>query len=80
MKTTIGDYNAATGQVSVTFEHANVTHTRGVNAVLTEKGRYDPKATAARVEEVTRGVEHKIGLRVITNPPPVEEASPATEA
>jgi len=80
MKTTIGEFNRATAQVSVIFEHAGVTHTRLVNAVLTTKGKYDEAATAARVEEVARGVEHKITLGVITNPPPVEEASPSPEA
>lgn len=74
MKTTIGPYDAATRQVPVTFEDAGVTHTRPVNACHDEAGDYDESATADRVADVARGVEIKIALGVITNPPPVEES------
>ncbi|WP_303828875.1 hypothetical protein [Asticcacaulis taihuensis] len=81
MKTTIGTFNSATRSVSVTFEHNGVTHTRDVNACLTDKGHYDKKATAARVQEVANGVTHKIESGAITNPPEPEaepEAEPAS--
>jgi hypothetical protein len=77
MKTTIGAYDAKTGQVTATFEYSGVTHTRGVNACLTEAGKYDAKATKARVAEVGNGVKHKIELGVITNPPPAPEPEEA---
>lgn len=88
METAIGKYDAATRTVPVTFKHDGVEHSRSVNACLTDAGRYDAKATAARVEDVARGVEHKINSGVITNPPPAEpdlveidqgEAAPPTE-
>lgn len=69
MKTTIGKFDSETGTVSVTFSHAGVTHRRAVNACLTEGGKYDKAATEARVAEVALGVEHKIALGVIANPP-----------
>lgn len=47
-------------------------HARGVNACLTEVGKYDAKATKIRVAEVANGVRHKIELGVVTNPPPPE--------
>lgn len=69
MKTTIGPYNSLTKSVTATFEHNGVTHERSVNACHTEKGGYDKKATAARIEEVANGVAVKIDMGVITNTP-----------
>ena len=75
MKTTIGPFDVKTGQVTVTFDHKGITHQRGVNACLTAAGKVDPKATKARVAEVANGVECKIDLGVITNPPPEPEVT-----
>jgi hypothetical protein len=75
MKTTIGAFDPKTGQVSATFEYNGVTHTRGVNACMTEAGKYDAKATKTRVGEVASGVAYKIDLGVITNPAEMEEGS-----
>lgn len=69
MKITIGKFDAETRTVPVTFVHDGVTHSRAVNACLTDQGAYDQEATKARVDEVALGVEHKIALGVITNPP-----------
>ncbi|PKP98001.1 MAG: hypothetical protein CVT74_12350 [Alphaproteobacteria bacterium HGW-Alphaproteobacteria-13] len=73
MQITIGKYDPASRSVPVTFvgegPAGDVTHSRRVNAVLTAAGKYDRKATAARVEEVARGVAAKIAAGVITNPP-----------
>ena len=66
MKIRIGKFDPATGTVPVTFSHATVEHKRPVNAVLDDAGAYDATATKARVEEVARGVEHKIALGVIS--------------
>jgi hypothetical protein len=65
MKTTIGAYDPDTRTVPVTFVYAGVTHKRPVNAVLDEAGSYDRKATKARVDEVARGVAHKIQIGAI---------------
>ena len=70
MKITIGDYDSESGTVPVTFEHGGVKHERPVNACLDSQGKYDPELTSDRVEEVGRGVERKIALGAITNPPP----------
>jgi hypothetical protein len=77
MQISIGKYDLASRSVPVTFTGegpaGDVTHSRRVNAVLTAAGRYDRKATAARVEEVARGVAAKIAAGVITNPPDNED-------
>lgn len=65
----IGKFDADTRTVPVTFTSGDIVHTRPVNAVLKADGSYDKAATKDRVEEVARGVEHKIALGVITNPP-----------
>ncbi len=67
---TIGDFDSATRTVPVTFEHADVTHQRSVNACLDAQGGYDEPATEARVYQVANGVAHKIAIGAITNPPP----------
>jgi hypothetical protein len=75
---TIGNFDPATNQVPVTFDHAGIVHERTVNACLDEAGNYDEAATAARVDDVARGVEHKIAVGAITEPePPL--ADPAGE-
>lgn len=74
MKTTIGKFDKASGTVPVTFEHNGVTHLRPVNACLAAAGKYDPDATAARVEDVARGVAVKIEAGVLTNPLPEDPA------
>ncbi|MBB3346035.1 hypothetical protein [Sphingomonas sp. BK069] len=65
MKISIGAFDAATRTVAVTFEHDGVRHERAVNTCLDAKGGYDATATAARVDEVGRGVEYKIEAGVI---------------
>lgn len=81
MEITIGDYDEQTRQVTVTFEHQDVTFTRLVNAYLDENGDYDEEATAARCEEVGRGVIVKIEAGIIQNAPAEEESdSGETEA
>lgn len=79
MKYCIGKFDAGTRSVPVTFEHAGVKHRRAVNACLTEAGGYDRKATAERVGQVASGVEHKIDLGVVTNPPPAPAAASPAE-
>lgn len=74
LETVIGDYDPATRVVEVTFTQGAIVHKRAVNACLNEAGEYDAGATATRVEEVARGVAHKIALGVITAAPPVEPA------
>lgn len=70
----IGAFDAETRTVPVTFTSGEIVHKRAVNAVLKDDGSYDKAATKERVEEVARGVEHKIALGVITNPSPAPEA------
>ncbi|WP_010546003.1 hypothetical protein [Sphingomonas elodea] len=75
MKWTIN--SVALPTVSVTFEHAGITHTRDVNAVLNARGKYDAAATEARIADVAAGVEVKIAAGAITNPPPAPDTTPA---
>lgn len=75
----IGSFDAARRAVPVTFTSGPIVHERDVNAVVKDDGSYDRVATKARVEEVARGVEHKIALGVITVPLPVPDL-PAAEA
>ena len=70
MKITIGAYDAATRTVTVTFEQGTIQHRRSVNACLDAKGGYDEAATAARVDDVARGVAQKILVGAITEPVP----------
>ncbi|WP_137681169.1 hypothetical protein [Aurantiacibacter suaedae] len=74
MKITIGKFDSATGTVLVTFDHEGITHRRPVNACLTENGGYDKTATAARVDDVARGVEHKIAIGLFAEPPEANAA------
>jgi hypothetical protein len=74
LKIKIGAYDATTRSVPVTFTSGDIKHMRSVNAVLKDDGAYDKAATKARVDEVARGVAHKIGLGVLTMPV-VEEAA-----
>ena len=78
----IGTFNAVTRTVPVTFTSGEIEHKRDVNAVLKDDGTYDKAGTKARVEDVARGVAHKIGLGVITVPQPEPElvATPETPA
>lgn len=69
----IGKFDPDTRSVPVTFTSGEIVHTRSVNAVLKDDGGYDKAATKARVDDVARGVAHKIELGVITNPPPAPE-------
>lgn len=73
LTTKIGSFNADTRTVPVTFTAGDIEHKRDVNAVLKEDGTYDRAGTKARVEEVARGVAHKIGLGVIAVPLPEPE-------
>lgn len=74
MQIRIGKFDPDTRTVSVTFTSGGVKHDRAVNAVLKGDGSYDKAGTKARVDEVAQGVAHKIGLGVITNPPPEQPA------
>lgn len=74
LKIKIGAFDANTRSVPVTFTSGDIKHMRSVNAVLKDGGVYDKAATKARVDEVARGVAHKIGLGVLTMPV-VEEAA-----
>jgi len=65
--------------VPVTFTSGDIKHERRVNAVLKNDGSYDRAATKERVAEVALGVAQKIGLGVITVPPP-EVEMPAVES
>lgn len=76
----IGAFNAATRTVPVTFTAGDVVHKRSVNAVLTEAGKYDAKATKVRVAEVARGVAAKIDLGVIVAPIEEDDADEAPKA
>lgn len=75
----IGSFSADTRTVPVTFIAGDIEHKRDVNAVLKMDGSYDRAGTKARVEDVARGVAHKIGLGVITMPPPERELPAALE-
>lgn len=55
-------------QVSVCFEHEDITHTRMVNVVFVE-GVYDADATEERCNEVGRGILHKIDIGLISAAP-----------
>lgn len=79
METKIGAFDPEGKSVEVEFSHNGVTHIRAVNACLTEKQKYDAKATAARVAEVANGVAAKIEAGVITNPLPNPAAEPSAE-
>ena len=65
MRTEIGRFDPATGQVPVTFTSGTIKHERRVNACLGANGKYDAKATAARVAEVATGVAAKIEAGVL---------------
>jgi hypothetical protein len=52
--------------VQVRFTNGTITHERYVNVCYDDEGNYDESATDARIEEVARGVEHKITVGVIT--------------
>ena len=67
--TKIGTFNADTRSVPVTFTCGEIVHKRDVNAVLKDDGSYDKAATKTRVEDVARGVAHKIDAGVIALPP-----------
>lgn len=69
MKTTIGKFDAASTTVSVCFELGGQAHDRAVKAVLKPDGKYDRKATAARVAEVAQGVEHKLSIGALRTQP-----------
>lgn len=73
MKFNIGKHDPKTGTVPVAFEHAGVSHEREVNACYDADGKFDARATQARVQQVANGVEHKIKLGVLKNAPAPEE-------
>jgi hypothetical protein len=79
LTTKIGAFEAETRSVPVTFTSGDIKHERRVNAVLKDDGSYDRAATKERVSEVALGVAQKIGLGVITVPPP-EPEMPAVES
>lgn len=82
LKIKIGAFDANTRSVPVTFTSGDIKHERSVNAVLKDDGTFDKAATKARVDEVARGVAHKIGLGVLTAPvgeePATSDADSAT--
>lgn len=66
----------STVEVTFTQEESGIEHTRTVNVVLSD-GEYDEELTIKRVEEVGRGVEHKISCGVISaSNEPVPELVP----
>lgn len=65
MKVTVGRFDAATGTVPVTFEQNGKSHSRSVNAVISEDGKHDRAGTLARVDEVAAGVANKFALGVL---------------
>jgi len=73
----IGKFDPDNRSVLVTFTNGEIVHTRNVNAVLKANGSYDKAATKDRVDDVARGVAHKIALGLIINPPPAEPDAPA---
>lgn len=75
LTTKIGAFSTAKRTVPVTFTAGDIVHTREVNAVVGENGKYDAKATKIRVAEVARGVAAKIDLGVIVAP--IEDEAPA---
>ncbi len=80
LKIKIGAYDATTRSVPVTFTSGEIKHMRSVNAVLKGDGAYDKAATKARVDEVARGVAHKIGLGVLTMPVVEDTATQAADS
>lgn len=79
LTTKIGAFDSESRTVPVTFTSGEIKHERRVNAVLKDDGTYDKAATKARVEEVARGVAHKISQGVITITPPEPEQPNAPE-
>ena len=66
-------------QVEVHFFRAGeLIHTRPVNAVF-DAGVYDPDLTEDRVEEVARGVIHKLHVGAIQKPSLDEPDAPAPD-
>ena len=57
----------------VTFAAGDLHHARMVNAVIGADGRYDRKATRARIAEVAAGVAHKFALGLLAAPDATEE-------
>ncbi len=80
MKITIGAYDAATRTVAVTFEEGEIEHKRTVNACHDRHGGYDEAATAARIDDVARGVAQKILVGAITVPEPAPAFDTGAEA
>lgn len=74
MKTEIGEYDANSRDVPVTFTMGEIVHDRRVNACHDQSGAYDAKATKDRIAQVALGVAAKIEAGVIM--PVVEEAAP----
>jgi hypothetical protein len=70
MKITIAKFDPESRTVAATFTLGAIIHERTVNAVLKADGSYDRAATRERVEEVGRGVAHKIAVGVIGEPQP----------
>lgn len=61
----MGEYDAETGQVSVTFYCGEHRHKRPVNAMLRSDRSYDKEATREIVKAVARGVAVKFDLGVL---------------
>lgn len=74
MKTSIGSYDDDKRSVPVTFTEGDIVHKRDVNACHDDSGKYDVKATKARVAEVALGVAAKIAAGAIIKP--VEQEFP----
>lgn len=73
MKTSYKSPAADAAAVDVKFVHAGVTHTRPVNVCRDATGAFDKAAMDKRVDEVALGVERKINVGAVINPPPVPE-------
>ena len=70
VKSTMGKYDPETRTVAATYAVGDVTHSRPVNAVLKPDGSFDKAATRQRVEDVGRGVAHKVAAGLFAAPAP----------
>ena len=66
MEINIGKYDSTTKKVKVTFTEGTLVFERDVNACLDDKGELDIESTEERVNDVAKGVAHKIAIGVIT--------------
>lgn len=80
MDITIGDYDATTGNVPVTFTDGDKTFTRDARAVLDNKGKYDPAGTQLIADALGDALALQWGCGVIPHTPPPVITPPEIEA